>query len=107
MRKMSPEHFPGAIPEPRPWPGRGAVKGVSPGGAGHPIPHVYRRHEDGVWACERPAPEGCVSTLDGGVPAQAYTLGRDGSGLRRHPVIRCRLLMPGLGVGKRGKGEER
>ena len=103
---MSPEHFPGAIPEPRPWPGRGAVKGVSPGGAAHPIPHVYRRNEDGVWPCERAAPEGCASTLDGGVPALAYTLGRDGSGLWA-PVIRCRLLMPGLGVGKGEKREER
>jgi hypothetical protein len=103
---IGPEHFPGAIPEARPWPGRGAVKGVSPGGAGHPIPHVYRKHEDGVCTCERPAPEGCGSTLDGGVPASAYTLGRDGSGLRA-PVIRCRRLMLGLGVGKREKREER
>jgi len=51
-------------------------------------------------------PGGVLCTLDGGVPAQAYTLGRDGSGLRA-PVIRCRVLMPGFGVGKRGKREER
>ena len=52
-------------------------------------------------------PGGVLCTLDGGVPAQAYTLGRDGSGLHRHPVIRCRFLMPGLGVGKGEKREER
>ena len=54
---------------------RGPVKGVSPGGAGHPIPHVYRRHKDGVWPCERPAPEGCVSTLDGVPPPTTLVLG--------------------------------
>jgi hypothetical protein len=106
---MSPEHFPGAIPEPRPWPGRGAVKGVSPGGAAHPIPHVYRRNEDGVWPCERAAPEGSFGPLTAGSPPRPTLSGgmAPGSGFHRCPVIRCRLLMPGLGVGKRGKREER
>jgi hypothetical protein len=53
---MSPEHFPGAIPEARP-------------------------------------------TLSGGMAP--------GSGFHRCPVIRCRLLMPGLGVGNREKRGER
>jgi hypothetical protein len=103
---MSQEHFPGAIPECRPWPGRGAVKGVSPGG--RPIPS--RTFTGGTRTgldMREGRPGGVLWTLDGGVPAQGYTLGRDGSGLYRHPVIRCRLLMPGLGVGKREKRGER
>ena len=97
---MSPEHFPGAIPEARPWPGRGAVKGVSPGGAAHPIPHVYRRHEDGVWACERAAPEGSFGPLTAGSPPRPTLSGgmAPGSGLYRHSVIRCRLLVLALGL---------
>jgi len=49
-------------------------------------------------------PGGVLCTLDGGVPAQAYTLGRDGSGLRA-PVIRCRLLDARAWRGQ--EGEER
>jgi len=96
---ISPEHFPGAIPEIRPWPGRGAVKGVSPGGAGHPIPHVYRRNEDGVWPCERPAPEGSFGPLTAGSPPRPTLSGgmAPGSGLHRHPVNGCRLLVLSLG----------
>jgi len=103
---MSLEHFPGAIPEARPWPGRGAVKGVSPGGV--PFARPARLPEGRGRGLDTPKghPGGVLWTLDGGVPASAYTLGRDGSGLRA-PVIRCRLLMLGLGVGKREKREER
>jgi hypothetical protein len=103
---ISPEHFPGAIPKPRPWPGRGAVKGVSPGGPGHPIPHVYRRDEDGVWPCERPGPEGSFGPLTAGSPPRPTLSGGMAPGSGLHPVI-SRLLTPWLGVGKREKREER
>jgi hypothetical protein len=95
---MSLEHFPGAIPEPRPWPGRGAVKGVSPGGAGHPITRVYRKHEDGVWTCERPAPEGCSAPLTAGSPPRPTLSGGMAPGSELHPVIRCRVLMLGRAI---------
>jgi len=86
---MSLEHFPGAIPKPRPWLGRGAVKGVSPGGPGRAgLCHGRSPARTGGRQTEA-RPGGVLCTLDGGDPAQAYTLGRDGSGLRapsRHQV---------------------
>jgi len=78
---MSPKHFPGAIPEARPWPGRGAVKGVSPGGAPFARPARLPARGRGL-DTPKGRPGGVLWTLDGGVPASAYTLGRDGSGLR-------------------------
>jgi hypothetical protein len=105
---IGPEHFPGAIPEARPWPGRGPVKGVSPGGAGHPIPHVYRKHEDGVWTCERPAPEGSFGPLTAGSPPRPTLSGgmAPGSGLPSSGVaFSCQALAWGRGRReKRGDG---
>ena len=68
---MSLEHFPGAIPEARPWLGRGAVKGVSPGGvpfARHArLPEGRGRGLDTL----KGHPGGVLCTLDGGVPTLA------------------------------------
>jgi len=52
-------------------------------------------------------PGGVLWTLDGGVPAQAYTLGRDGSGLRA-PLSSRHQVSPSHARAWRGEeGEER
>lgn len=55
----------------------------------------------------RPGPEGCSAPLTAGPPPRPTLLGGMAPGSGIHPVIRCRLLMLGLGVEKREKREER
>jgi len=52
-------------------------------------------------------PGGVLCTLDGGVPAQAYTLGRDGSGLRAPSASRHQVSASHARAWRGEEGEER
>lgn len=52
-------------------------------------------------------PGGVLCTLDGGVPAQAYTLGRDGSGLRFPSVSRHQVSASHARAWRGEEGEEK
>jgi len=72
---MSLEHFPGAIPKPRPWLGGVPSRALAPEGRAVPSRTFTGGHEDGVCTCERPAPEGCSAPLTAGSPPRPTLLG--------------------------------
>jgi len=58
MGWLSPEHFPGAIPQSRPWPGGVPSRALAPEGRAVPAPTFAGALRGRVGPCRRPGPEG-------------------------------------------------
>jgi hypothetical protein len=92
----SPEHSPGASP--RGLLGQGGVpsRALAPEGCPSHVPHVYRRHEDGVWTRRKGTPEGCSAPLTAGSPPWPSLMAGEARGEVFWLIHRKRLIFSRL-----------